>query len=273
MFGRLNSPEEVFSYDLGAALTMERDTLAMLGRLEEAAQRPEVKQLLREHAAETRVQIEVVEQCFALLGQEVDDSPCPVTKALAAEAETKLKKADDSLADAVVLAGALQTEHHEQAVYENLVLHARARGAEQVAVLLESSLAQERGAGERVKALAERIARTGVATTPEGGMSTGAKAGLAAGVAAAVGAAAAVASKVGGHEESTAAHGVRTGATATDLPSTTGATGTTTGATGTTTGTTGTTTGTTGTTAGAEELNDDALEERIAESEHRSTGS
>ena len=266
MFGRLNTPEEIFSYDLGAALTMERDTLAMLGRLEEAAQRPEVKQLLREHAAETRVQVEVVEQCFALLGEKADDSPCPVTKALAAEAETKLKKADDSLADAVVLAAALQTEHHEQAVYENLILHARARGAEQVAVLLESSLAQERGAGDRVKALAGRIAVSGVATTPEGGMSTGAKAGLAAGVAAAVGAAAAVASRVGGHEEGTAEHAVHTaapvtGATATDLRSAAPA--------GPTTGTTTTT----GTTADAEVLNDDALEQRIAESEHRTTGS
>ncbi|WP_432484728.1 ferritin-like domain-containing protein [Kineococcus esterisolvens] len=254
MFERLNSPEEIFSYKLGAALTMEKDTLAMLGRLEEAAQREELKQLLREHAAETREQIEVIEQCFALLGEEVDDSPCPVTKALAAEAETVLKKTDDSLVDAVILSGALETEYHEQAVYETLVLHARARGAERVATLLETSLGVERTAGSRVKAMAERIAVTGVATTPrDQGMSSGVKAGLAAGVAATVGAAAAAASKVAdnkGKEEAreAAAESLRT------QPATTTSTTT--------------TTSSTATPVGAE-LNDAALEERTAASDER----
>ncbi|WP_432488339.1 ferritin-like domain-containing protein [Kineococcus sp. SYSU DK018] len=255
MFERLNSPEEIFSYKLGAALTMEKDTLAMLGRLEEAAQREELKQLLREHAAETREQIEVIEQCFALLGEEVDDSPCPVTKALAAEAETVLKKTDDSLVDAVILSGALETEYHEQAVYETLVLHARARGAERVATLLETSLGVERTAGSRVKAMAERIAVTGVATTPrDQGMSSGVKAGLAAGVAATVGAAAAAASKVAdnkGKEEAreAAAESLRA------QPATTSSTST-------------TTTSSTATPVGAE-LNDAALEERTAASDER----
>ena len=257
MFERLNSPEKIFSYKLGAALTMEKDTLEMLSDLEEAAQRPELKQLLHEHAAETRVQIGVLEQCFGLLGEKVDDSPCPVTKALAAEAKATLKKTDDSLVDAVILAGARETEHHEQAVYETLVIHARARGAEQVAVLLETSLGMEQSAGAKVKALAQRIATTGVATPTEG-MSTGAKAGLAAGVAATIGAAAAAVSKVA---ENKAEGQVREAATASleTHPPTTG--------TSTATGTTATTTG--GTTPGAEVLNDHALQERIAETEGR----
>ncbi|WP_432492907.1 DUF892 family protein [Kineococcus auxinigenes] len=257
MFERLNSPEQIFSYKLGAALTMERDTLEMLGDLEDAAQRPELKQLLREHAAETRVQIETIEQCFALLGEEVDDSPCPVTKALAAEAKANLKKTDDSLVDAVILAGALETEYHEQAVYETLVIHARARGAERVAVLLESNLNVEQGAGARVKALTQQIATTGVATTPANeGMGGVAKAGLAAGVAATVGAAAAAASKVAenkGKEQAreAAEESLRT------QPATTSTT------------TTATTPATTGGLAEGEELNDDALQDRTAHSEAR----
>ncbi|WP_337062661.1 ferritin-like domain-containing protein [Kineococcus sp. G2] len=206
MFERLKTPEQIFSYKLGAALTMEKDTLTMLGRLEEAARREELKALLREHAEETRRQVQVIEQCFALLGEEVDDSPCPVTKALAAEAETTLKKTDDSLVDAVILAGALETEHHEQAVYETLVLHARARGAGHVAKLLEANLEEERAAGSRVKAMAERIAVTGVATEENAGMGAGAKAGLAAGAAAAVAGAAAAASKVAERKATSEAH-------------------------------------------------------------------
>ncbi|WP_432491687.1 DUF892 family protein [Kineococcus gypseus] len=268
MFGKLDTPEKVFSHELGAALTMERDTLAMLEDLQQAAQREEVKELLREHAAETRVQIEVVEQCFGLLGEEVDDSPCPVTKALAAEARAKLKAVDDSLADAVVLAGALQTEHHEQAVYENLVVHARARGAERVATLLESSLAVEQQAGSRVLELIRRIATTGVATEHHG-RSAGATAGIVAGVAATIGAAAVAATRASHHEGGEHAATTTTTTTApvttTTAPVTTTTTGGTTGAT--TTG--ATTTAGTGATAGTgEELNDHALLERIEVSEH-----
>ena len=263
MFERLNTPEEIFSFKLGSALTMERDTLAMLTDLQDEARRPELKQLLAEHADETRQQISMIEQCFALLDEKVDASPCPVIKAIAAEGKATLKKTDDSLVDAVILAGALETEHHEQAVYETLVIHARARGAESVAGILEANLAVAQGAGAKVKALAERIAVSGVAVPTEG-MSRGAKAGIVAGVAATVGAAAAAALKAGDH------HGTDTTETTTVTgPGATTATGP--GATAATSpgaASTGTVPATgTGTTA--EEFNDDALQERIAESEHR----
>jgi ferritin-like metal-binding protein YciE len=268
MFERLNTPEEIFSYKLGSALTMEKDTLAMLGDLEKSARRPELKALLAEHAEETRQQITMVEQCFALLGEKVDDSPCAVTKALAAEAKANLKKTDDTLVDAVILAGALETEYHEQAVYEMLLIHARARGAVPVVALLEASLGMEQSAGAKVKALAERIAVDGVAV-PEEGMKGGVKAGIVAGVAATVGVAAAAASKVAEHR----AEGAAQAAAADSLQHGTGA------RTAPVTGVTepghvaepGVSTVTPGVTPGAEEFNDDALEQRIAESEDRAT--
>jgi len=259
MFERLNTPEEIFSFKLGSALTMERDTLAMLVDLQDEARRPELKQLLAEHAEETRQQISMIEQCFALLDEEVDASPCPVVKAIAAEGKATLKKTDDSLVDAVILAGALETEHHEQAVYETLIIHARARGAVSVAGILETNLAVEQDAGAKVKAMAERIAASGVAVPTEG-MSRGAKAGIVAGVAATVGAAAAAAvSTAGGHAAETSVADAATESLPEDGSSGAHAAGAET--------VVSPGPGTTG--AGAEEFNDDALQERIAESEHR----
>ena len=43
MFERLNSPQELFSFKLGAALKMENTVLEMLGKLEEEAQRDQLK--------------------------------------------------------------------------------------------------------------------------------------------------------------------------------------------------------------------------------------
>ena len=163
MFEHFTTPEEIFSFKLGAALSMEHDTLAMLGELEEAAQRPELKTLLHEHAEETRQQIANIERSFELLGEKVSDSPSPVTKAMAKAGASTLGKTDTSLVDDVILAGALETEHYEIAVYETLVVNAEARGAAEVAALLRQNLVQEEGARDKVKAFGQRIATEGIA--------------------------------------------------------------------------------------------------------------
>ncbi len=163
MFEHFKTPEEIFSFKLGSALTMERDTLTMLGELEMAAQRPELKALLKEHAEETRQQITNIERSFELLGEKVSDSPSAVTKAMAKEGNSLLGKTDKSLVDDVILAGALETEHHEIAVYQTLVVNAEARGAAEVAALLRQNLAQEEGARDKVGQMGQRIATEGIA--------------------------------------------------------------------------------------------------------------
>ena len=129
MFERLNTPEEIFSFKLGSALTMEQKLVEVLEELEEHANRDEVKRALREHREETRQHVTNVEQCFNLLGEEVDDSPCPVVEAMAKDGNATIKKTDDSLVDAVILAAATESEHYEIAVYETLITNAEARGA------------------------------------------------------------------------------------------------------------------------------------------------
>ena len=163
MFERLNTPEELFSFKLGAALTMEKTILEMLGNLQEATNRTELRQLLGEHAEETRQHISNIEQSFAILGEDVDDSPCPTIEGLDKEGKATMKKTDDSIIDAVILAGATEVEHHEIAVYETLVNNAEARGAQNVADLLRQNLHSEEKALEKVKAAAQRIAREGYA--------------------------------------------------------------------------------------------------------------
>jgi ferritin-like metal-binding protein YciE len=163
MFEHLNTPEEVFSFKLGSALSMERDTLDMLGDLEAGTSRPELKTLFREHAVETRQQIANIERSFELLGEPVDDSPSPTTKGLAKEGKATIKKTDASIVDAVILAGALETEHYEIAVYETLVINADARGAGEVAALLRANLQQEEAARDKVKQAMLRISQQGIA--------------------------------------------------------------------------------------------------------------
>jgi ferritin-like metal-binding protein YciE len=151
MFDKLKNQRELFGHKLGSALTMEQDVLDMLGNLEEEAQRSELKQQLRHHAGETRQQIDNIEQVFRALGEEPDDSPCLVTKALDKQAKTDIKMAEDELVDAVILSGAAETEHHEIAVYESLLAEAEEFQNEEINRLLRQNLEIEQHTLEEVK--------------------------------------------------------------------------------------------------------------------------
>ncbi|HEV7585171.1 MAG TPA: DUF892 family protein, partial [Solirubrobacteraceae bacterium] len=102
-----------------------------------------------------------IEQVFATFGWEVDDSPHAVIDAIEKEGKATIRKADEALADSIILSGAMETEHHEIAVYEYLITNARAIGREDAARLLQSNLEQEQRALENVKQLAERAAIAG----------------------------------------------------------------------------------------------------------------
>jgi ferritin-like metal-binding protein YciE len=163
MFEKLTTPEEIFSFKLGAALTMEQKLVEVLEELEEHAQREEIRQALREHCEETRQHVATIEQCFRLLGEEVDDSPCPTIEAMAKEGKATIKKTDESIVDAVILTAASESEHHEIAVYETLITNAEARGTFEVAELLKQNLEQEKHALDVARTTMKTIATEGIA--------------------------------------------------------------------------------------------------------------
>jgi ferritin-like metal-binding protein YciE len=164
MFERLNSPRELFSFKLGAALEMENTVLEMLGNLQEETQSDELRQQFSHHADETRQQIQNLEKAFSLFGEEPDTSPCPAIEGIDKEGKANIKKADDSIVDAVILSGAAETEHHEIAVYEGLITEAQAMGKQDIVELLRQNLEQEEHTLEEVKQATQQLAQRQFAT-------------------------------------------------------------------------------------------------------------
>jgi UDP-glucose 4-epimerase len=159
MFDKIETPQDLFAFKLGATLKMENTVLEMLGELEENAQSEQLKEQFRHHAEETRQQIRNVEQVFSAIGVEPSESPCPAVEGLQKEGRSTIKMTDESLVDAVILAGAAETEHHEIAVYEGLIAHASAMGHEDVVSLLEENLEMEQHTLEEVKKATEQVAQ------------------------------------------------------------------------------------------------------------------
>ena len=160
----------LFLHQLGACLTMENTVEKMLGRLVDEANAAELKQQLRHHREETQAQIRNLHSAFEALGKDAEQKPCPAIEGIEKEGEANLKMVADELKDLVILAGCAETEHHEIAVYENLIVHADALGHEDVVPLLRENLEQEQHTlGEVLKA-----------TIKQGRQHSGAAAGAAA---------------------------------------------------------------------------------------------
>ena len=63
----------------------------------------------------------------------------------------------------MILQSAVETEHHEIGVYENLIINARAMGRDDVVALLQQNLEQEQHTLDEVKKAQEQVA----AVTPK----------------------------------------------------------------------------------------------------------
>lgn len=159
MFERLNTPQEAYNFKLGAALTMEKTVLDILDDSIENAQGAQVKELLQEHRRETEQHVEILEQVFGAFEWAIDDSPCPAIDGLKSEGKAMMKKTDDWLLDGVILQGAVEIEHHEMGVYENLIMNAEAMGRNDVVDLLRQNLKSEESALRKVSQLQQELAR------------------------------------------------------------------------------------------------------------------
>lgn len=146
MFERLDTPEEVYNYRLGAALKMERTVLEILEVNVRNAENGLVVEFMGSHLEESRSHVPTVESAFSLLGWEIDDSPCPVIDAFEKQVETHIKKSGTTIVDAVILQDAVEIEYYEIGVYENLIAGAGAMHRRDVAELLQRNLESEQAA-------------------------------------------------------------------------------------------------------------------------------
>jgi ferritin-like metal-binding protein YciE len=157
LLGKIESPHELFVYKLGAALTMEEKILDMLEKLQEKAQDSGLQRQLQQHHQETRQQVENLHRCFEALGEEIDGKPCLVVEGLEKEGQMMLTLVDDELVDSVILSSVIETEHHEVAVYDGLIIKAETMGEDDVIALLNENLEQEDATLEKAVKAAERI--------------------------------------------------------------------------------------------------------------------
>lgn len=153
----LDTPTELFHFQLRTALTMENDSLAALEELTKAAKSAEVKKLFRHHADETRDQLVHLQKAFDAADLKASTAPSPSTKGISKQAASTLERSAAKLRDQVAVSCALGNEHYEIAAYRSLILPAQSLGLSDVAALLQANLDQEIHTSEELRTTLQKI--------------------------------------------------------------------------------------------------------------------
>lgn len=152
----LESPQDLFQYQLRSALTMEEHSLQALDDLHSAARDSKVKKLFSHHADETKDQIANLKKSFELFDVKESTAPSPATTGIKTQAAGLLDKAATGLHTQIALMSALGNEHFEISSYMSLILQAELLQLPDVAKLLQENLEQEKHTSEELeKALKE----------------------------------------------------------------------------------------------------------------------
>jgi ferritin-like metal-binding protein YciE len=155
----IETPNELFVHKLGAALTMEETILGMLQELQEHAQDSKLRRNLQQHHQETVQQVDNLRRIFQALGEQPVAQPSLAIEGLEKDGKEMLKQVDGELVDSVILGGVIETEHHEIAVYDGLIIKAEAMGDDDIVALLQENLEQEEGALDKAVKGAEQSSK------------------------------------------------------------------------------------------------------------------
>ena len=152
----LTTPRELFLHELADAMSAEQQILKMLPELQEEARNSEVREALQEHEAETRQQVENIQEVFRQFGETPETTTCLAMQGIAAEHQAlHQEEPPPEILEMANLIGAAKTEHYEIASYAALVQMAKDLGEKDIAALLQETLTEEEAMSKRVTALAK----------------------------------------------------------------------------------------------------------------------
>ena len=154
----IESLRGLYDNQIRSLLSTEQQITEALPKMIEKATDPELKQAFQTHLKETQNHVTRLEQILSERGGKVDSIKCKSTAALISGAEDLIKDAmDESVRDAVLIAGAQRIEHFEIASYGPVRNWARILGENRQAQLLDQTVKEEGNADHILTSIANRV--------------------------------------------------------------------------------------------------------------------
>ncbi len=149
------SLHELFILKLQSLYDIEQQLIKALPKLAKAAESAELKTAFEEHLAETKQHALRLEQALRMLGAKVKAEKVDGIRGIVQDGEWVAKMARGEAVDAGLIAAAQYAEHYEIAGYGSAAEWAKLMGHDEVAELLEATLAEEEAANNTLTSLAE----------------------------------------------------------------------------------------------------------------------
>lgn len=153
---QLDSMEKLLVNELQDLFSAENQLLKALPKMQNAASSHELKEALKKHLAETKLQAERLETALNLLQADTKGQVCEAMKGLITEAEEILNSSSSAiLKDAAMIGAAQKIEHYEIAGYGTAKAHAKLLDLDEIADLLAETLEEESAADKKLTKIAE----------------------------------------------------------------------------------------------------------------------
>ena len=163
----LESMQDLLLEELRDLYNAEQQLTTALPKMVEKASSPTLRQAFQNHLRETEGHVARLEQIFESLAEKASGKKCKGMEGLIDEGEDMLaEKGSEAVRDAGIIATAQRVEHYEIAAYGCALNFAQLLGRQDIASLLQQTLAEEKAADEKLSQIAEHEVNSHAMTAP-----------------------------------------------------------------------------------------------------------
>lgn len=145
---------DAFEHTLQDVYYAENAISKVLPKMAAAVGSPDLKKAFKDHLAETKEQIALLDKVFASIGKTAKGEKCDAIEGLIKEGEGLMDEGEGVALDAAALALAQAVEHYEIARYGTLKEWARALGHDEAAATIGQILDMEKACNNHLTGLA-----------------------------------------------------------------------------------------------------------------------
>ena len=150
--------QDVLLDELRDMYSVENQLVKATPKFAKGVEDSDLKRLFKEHAEETKGQVQRLREIFEHLGKKPTGKHCEGMEGVVKEGLEALEEETEGASyDSGILGAALRTEHYEIAGYKVSLAMAKALGLKEIADLLKQNLSEEESMAKNLQAAAKDI--------------------------------------------------------------------------------------------------------------------
>lgn len=154
----MQTAHELFVHELTDMLDAEQKLVEALGTQAEESSRPDLQKAFQSHQAQTEKQVERLEQCFEILGEDPEETECKGIKGLIEEHDSfKEEDPSEDLMDIFNVGAAAKVESYEINAYEGLIRLAGMLELTKIEKLLNQNLKEEQATLKKMQTFEKKL--------------------------------------------------------------------------------------------------------------------